>query len=75
MSKLATQAMGTTEHITLLCGVSAAGIALPLMIIYPQSYSGGQYRFGGPDDLVYAKGGFMLKATHDGLTTSYFYSG
>lgn len=25
------------------------------MIIYPQAFLGGQYRFGGPDDTVYAK--------------------
>ena len=49
------QSMGSTEHITMLCAGSAAGAALPPMIIYPQSFPGGQYRFGGPDDSVYAK--------------------
>ena len=39
------QAIGTREHITMLCGASAAGTALPHMII----------SFKGPDDAVYAK--------------------
>ena len=47
--------MGTTEHTTMLCCASAAGAALPPMIIYPKSFPGGLYRFGGPDDSVYAK--------------------
>ena len=49
------QAMGTTEHITMLCCVSCAGTALPPMNIYPGTYPGGQYRLGGPDDTLYAK--------------------
>ena len=49
------QSLGTTEHITVLCGASAAGVALPPMIIYPRSFPGGLYKFGGPDDAVYAK--------------------
>ena len=49
------QSTGSTEHITMLCGVSASGAALPPMIIYPRSFPGGQYRFGGPDDCVYSK--------------------
>ena len=49
------QAMDSTEHITMLCGASAAGSALPPMIIYPGSFPGGQYRLGGPDDTLYAK--------------------
>ena len=49
------QSLGTTEHITVLCGASASGAALPPMIIYPRSFPGGQYRFGGPDDAVYAR--------------------
>ena len=49
------QVTGTTEHITLLCGASAAGIALPPMIIYPKAFPGGAYTFKGPDDAVYAK--------------------
>ncbi len=44
-----------TEHITLLCTGSVSGAALPPMIVYPQAFPGGQYRFGGPDDSVYAK--------------------
>ena len=39
----------------MLCGANAAGTALPLMIIYPKAYPGGQYKFGGPDDAVYAR--------------------
>ena len=49
------QAMGSTEHITMLCCVSSSGAALPPMIIYPGTYPGGQYRLGGPDDTLYAK--------------------
>lgn len=50
---------GSTEHIiTMLCGVSAAGSALPPMIIYPRSFPGGQYKLGGPDDSLYAKSKF-----------------
>ena len=49
------QSTGTTDHITVLCGASAAGSALPPMIIYPKAFPGGQYRFGGPDDALYAR--------------------
>ena len=49
------QSTGTTEHISLLCCASAAGIPLPPMIIYAESFPGGQYRFQGPDDALYAK--------------------
>ena len=49
------QVNGTTEHITLLCGASAAGMALPPMIIYPKAFPGGAYTFRGPDDAVYSK--------------------
>ena len=35
------QAHGNSEHIILLCGCSAAGIALPLMIIFSKSFPGG----------------------------------
>ncbi len=49
------QVNGTTEHITMLCGASAAGVALPPMIIYPKAFPGGAYTFKGPDDAVYAK--------------------
>ena len=49
------QSLGTTEHITLLCAGSASGSALPPMVIYPKSFPGGQYKFGGPDGAVYAK--------------------
>ena len=49
------QTHGTKEHITLLCCASAAGIPHPPMIIYAKSFPGGQYRFDGPDDTLYAK--------------------
>ena len=46
------QAHGTSDHITMLCGASAAGISLFPMIIYPKSFPGGAYTFKGPDDAV-----------------------
>ena len=49
------QAHGTREHITLLCGTSAAGMALPPMIIFPKTFPSVQYTFKSPDDAVYAK--------------------
>ena len=49
------QARGTSEHITLLCCASAAGIALPPMIFFSKCFPGGSYRFDGPDDALYAK--------------------
>ena len=49
------QAHGTTDHITVLCAASAAGLPLPPFIIYPKSFPGGQYRFDGPDDALYGK--------------------
>ncbi len=49
------QYLGTTEHIAMLCAGSASGSALPPMIIYPKSFPGGQYKFGGPDDALYGK--------------------
>ena len=49
------QSRGTSDHITLLCCASAAGIALPPMIIYSKSFPGGNYRFDGPDDALYAR--------------------
>ena len=48
------QSMGSTKHITMLCCVSASGSALPPMIMYPLSFSGGQYILGGPDDTLHA---------------------
>ena len=54
------QSMGTTEHITLLCGGRAAGAALPPRIIYPKAYPGGHYKFGGPDDALYAWSGIRM---------------
>ena len=35
------QSTGTTDHITMLCSASAAGLALPPMIIYPKAVPGG----------------------------------
>ena len=49
------QPQGTTDHITVLCAASAAGIPLPPFIIYPKSFPGGQYRFDGPEDALYGK--------------------
>ena len=49
------QSQGTTDHITVLCAASAAGIPLPPFIIYPKCFPGGQYRFDGPDDALYGK--------------------
>ena len=49
------QSYGTSEHITLLCCASAAGIPHPPMIIYSKSFPGGQYRFEGPEDTLYAR--------------------
>ena len=49
------QSRGMSEHITLLCGASAAGVTLPPMIIFSKSFPGGAYKFDGPDNAVYAK--------------------
>ena len=49
------QTPGTSDHITMLCAASAAGLPLPPMIIYFKSFPGGQYRFDGPDDALYVK--------------------
>ena len=35
------QSRGTSEHMTLLCGASAAGVALPPMIIFAKSFPAG----------------------------------
>ena len=50
------QSRGTylRTHRTLCCA-SAAGIAHLPMIIYCKSFLGDNYRFGGPDDAVYAR--------------------
>ena len=60
------QTTGTTEHITLLCGVSAAGFPVSPKIIYSKSFPDGQYRFQGP---------CTLKATQAGLTQNCFLLG
>ena len=49
------QSMGTSEHISLLCCVSAARFPLSPMINYAKSFPGGQYRFDGLEDSLYAK--------------------
>ena len=54
-----TQSRGTSDNITMLCGASAAGVALPPMIIYSKAFPGGLYKFSGPDDAVYAKSEWM----------------
>ena len=46
---------GTTDHISLLCCASAAGLPLPPMIIYAKSFPGGPYRLNGPDDALHDK--------------------
>ena len=44
----------TSDHITMLCGASVAGIPLPSMIIFYKSISWSHlYTFEGPDDAVY----------------------
>ena len=45
--------MGCTEHITMLCCVSASGSTLPPM--KPVSFPGRQYKLGGPKDTLYVK--------------------
>ena len=52
---VSSQTHGTTEHITVLCGASAAGIPLPTFIIYPKCFPGGHYKFEGSDDALYGK--------------------
>ena len=47
------QSYGTSEHITLLCCASAAGILHPL-IFYSKSFPWGSYRFEWPEDALYA---------------------
>ena len=49
------QTHGTSDHISLLCRASAAGIPLPPMIIHAKAFPGDPYRFQGPDDALYAK--------------------
>ena len=49
------QSCGTTDHITLLCCASAAGILLPPMIVYSRNFRRCNYRFNGPNDALHAK--------------------
>ena len=49
------QALGTSEHITILCCASVAGLPHPPMIIYAKSIPGGAYCFDGPDDALHAR--------------------
>ena len=49
------QTVGTTDHISLLCCVSASGFPLTPMIKYVKSFPGGQYQFDGPDDALYVR--------------------
>ena len=46
---------GASDHISLSCCVSAAGLPLPPMIICAKCFPGGQYRYDGLDDALYAK--------------------
>ena len=67
------QVSGTTEHITLLCGASAAGIPLPPMIIYPKAFPGGAYTFKGlmtQSMLSLSQGGLILSFLKLGLRRS-----
>ena len=50
-----------TDHISILCCVSAAGRAMPPFIIFKGSFPGGHYTTGGPPDALYGKqdSGFM----------------
>ena len=45
----------TTDHITVLCTASVAGIPLPPFIIYPKCFPGGQSNFDGTNDALYGK--------------------
>ena len=49
------QSQEASEHITMLCCVSAAGFPLHPMIIFAKCFPGGQYWFDGPDNALYAR--------------------
>ena len=49
------QSYGTSEHITLLCCTSAAGIPYPPMIISSKSFPRCPYRLEGPEDALDAR--------------------
>ena len=63
------QSRGTSEYITLLCGASAAGVALPPMIIFSKAFPGGVYKFDGRTMQ------FTPKVSPVGLTRSYSWCG
>lgn len=56
-----TRDVASSEHISINCCVSASGNAIPPMLIFKQSFPGGNYTRGGPDGTLYAKqqSGFM----------------
>ena len=49
------QSYGISEHTTLHCCASAAGIPNPPMITYSKSFLGGPYHFDELEDALYAK--------------------
>lgn len=53
LSPYQTCVLSVHEHIIMLCAASASGAALPPMIII--IHWSGQYKFGGPDDTLYAR--------------------
>lgn len=56
--------VGTTEHISVHCCVSAAGTPMPPFIIFKGAFPAGPYNKGGPDAALYGKEktGFMDSA-------------
>ena len=60
--------VGTSVHISLLCCVSAAGSPLLPMVIYSKLFPGGQYRFDGPDDALYAKSVSLIDGHKSDIT-------
>lgn len=53
--------IGSTEHISIHCCVSAAGQTIPPFIIFKKSFPGGNYTRDGPDGALYGRqeSGFM----------------
>ena len=49
------QQLGTRDHITIHCCISASGESLPPMIIYQKNFPSGAYTRGGPPNTLYAK--------------------
>lgn len=53
--------VASSEYVSIHCYVSAAGHALPPLLIFKKSFPGGNYPRDGPDGALYAKqdSGFM----------------